>query len=52
MLAAMVFARFMDLFDSLLARSALFIIVGIGLFVVGQIFSRRKQRQRERASDA
>ena len=52
MLAAMVFARFMDLFDSLLARSALFIMVGIGLFVVGQIVSRRKQRQRERASDA
>ncbi len=52
MLAVFVFARFMDLFDSLLARSAVFVAVGVGLFVVGQLFSRRKQRQREVESHA
>ncbi len=52
MLAVFVFARFMDLFDSLLARSAVFVAVGVGLFAVGQMFSRRKQRQQEGVSDA
>lgn len=52
MLAAFVFARFLDLFDSLLARSAVFVVVGVGLFVVGQMFSRRKQRLQEPAADA
>ncbi len=52
MLAAFVFARFLDLFDSLLARSAVFVAVGVGLFVVGQLFSKRRQQQHVAVIDA
>ncbi|MGK0224364.1 MAG: putative membrane protein, partial [Limisphaerales bacterium] len=44
MLATIVFARFMDLFDSLLARSAAFVVTGIVLFLIGQLYNRRKRQ--------
>ncbi len=44
MLAALIFARFMDLFDSLLIRSLVFLLTGAGLFVMGQLYARRKRR--------
>ncbi len=45
MLAVLIFARFMDLFDSLLLRSLAFVLIGAGLFVMGQLFNRRKRQQ-------
>jgi uncharacterized membrane protein len=44
MLAALILARFVDLFDSLLIRSMVFLILGAGLFAVGMIFSRSRNR--------
>ncbi len=45
LLSALVFARFLDLFESLLMRSAIFLILGAGLFLIGNFYSRRKKRQ-------
>lgn len=46
--AAITFARYTDLFVSLLARSLVFFIAGAALFAVGIYYSRtRKQAQRE-----
>ncbi|MBT1063166.1 DUF2157 domain-containing protein [Bowmanella sp. Y26] len=42
LLAIVVFARFMDLFDSLLLRSLAFVAVGLGLFLVGWYYQRNK----------
>ena len=41
-LALLILVRFLDLFDSLLLRSLAFIVIGVGLFVVGVLFSRQK----------
>jgi uncharacterized membrane protein len=43
--AALVFARFVDLFDSLLMRSLFFLALGAGLFLIGNFYSRRKKQQ-------
>ncbi len=45
MLSAFVFARFLDLFQSLLMRSLAFLILGAALFAVGFYYSSQKQRQ-------
>jgi uncharacterized membrane protein len=42
LLNAVVIARFLDLFDSLLLRSLVFLIVGAGLFYVGHLYSKQK----------
>jgi hypothetical protein len=44
-LAGLIFVRFLDLFDSLLLRSLAFIGLGVGLFVVGIVFSRQKEKE-------
>jgi uncharacterized membrane protein len=46
--AAVVLSRYVDLFSSLLARAAVFVLLGAGLFWVGNFYS----RQRRRAEDA
>jgi uncharacterized membrane protein len=43
LLSALVFARFVDLFDSLLMRSLFFLALGAGLFLIGNFYSRRKK---------
>jgi uncharacterized membrane protein len=43
--SALVFARFVDLFDSLLMRSLFFLALGAGLFLIGNFYSRRKKLQ-------
>ncbi len=40
--ATLVFARYTDLFDSLLSRSLVFLVLGAGLFLVGNFYSRHK----------
>ncbi|GAB1267675.1 hypothetical protein NBRC116493_09280 [Aurantivibrio infirmus] len=45
MIASLIFARFLDLFDSLLSRSFAFVILGAGLMLVGILFSRQKAKQ-------
>lgn len=44
MLAVWIFARFADLFDSLLARGAMFIVMGAALFAVAVIYHRKKKK--------
>jgi uncharacterized membrane protein len=43
--SALIFARFVDLFDSLLVRSLFFLALGAGLFLIGNFYSRRKKLQ-------
>jgi uncharacterized membrane protein len=43
--SALTFARFVDLFDSLLVRSLFFLALGAGLFLIGNFYSRRKKLQ-------
>ena len=43
MLAVWIFARFADLFDSLLVRGAMFIVMGGALFAVAVIYHRKKK---------
>jgi uncharacterized membrane protein len=43
LMAAWVFARFADLFDSLLARGLMFVIMGAALFAVAVLYHRRKK---------
>ncbi|MCK5881290.1 MAG: DUF2157 domain-containing protein [Sinobacterium sp.] len=50
--SALVFARYTDLFDSLLSRSAVFIILGTSLFVVGNFYSRQKNKLDESPAGA
>ena len=45
LISALVFARFVDLFDSLLLRSLFFLALGAGLFLIGNFYSRRKKLQ-------
>lgn len=42
---ALAFARFVDLFESLLMRSLFFLALGAGLFLIGNFYSRRKKLQ-------
>jgi uncharacterized membrane protein len=46
LLAALVFARFNDLFESLLARAVVFLLLGAVMFVVGLRYSRQSERQK------
>jgi len=43
--SALVFARFTDLFDSLLMRSLFFLALGAALFLIGNFYSHRKKLQ-------
>ncbi len=45
LMAALLFARFTDLFGSLLIRSLTFVLLGVGLFAVGHFYSKHKQRE-------
>jgi uncharacterized membrane protein len=45
MLAALMVARFLDLFASLLLRSLVFLLLGAGLFYIGHLYSRQKQER-------
>lgn len=45
MLAALVIARFLDLFDSLLLRSLVFLVLGAGMFYIGRLYARQKERR-------
>lgn len=45
MLSAFTFARFLDLFQSLLMRSLAFLMLGAALFAIGIFYSKQKQRQ-------
>jgi hypothetical protein len=40
---ALIFARYVDLFESLLLRSAIFLALGAGIFVVGNFYNRSKR---------
>lgn len=46
LLAALVFARFNDLFESLLARAVVFLLLGAVLFLVGLRYSKQSERQK------
>ncbi len=50
LLSAYTFARFMDLFDSLLMRGMAFLLIGALLFAVGLYYSRQKQQSRTNAT--
>lgn len=41
--AILAMARYTDLFDSLIARAIVFLVVGIALFIVGNIYQRNKK---------
>lgn len=47
----LVFSRFTDLFHSLLLRSAVFILLGIGLFVIGHYYNSQKKQIMEARHD-
>jgi hypothetical protein len=47
MLAALVLARYVDLFESLLVRSAVFLLLGAALFGIGMLYARAKRRLAE-----
>ena len=40
--SALIFARYIDLFDSLLSRALVFLVLGVALFVIGNFYSRQK----------
>ncbi len=44
-LAALMFARYTDLFDSLISRAIVFLVVGAGLFVAGNIYNKNRQEK-------
>jgi len=48
--AALAMARYVDLFDSLLVRAAVFLALGAGLFWVGNVYARSRRRLKEAAS--
>lgn len=48
--AALVFARYSDLFESLLSRSLVFLLLGAGLFLVGNVYARSQPARPERTS--
>ena len=43
LVASLAFARYTDLFESLLSRSLVFLILGAALFLVGNFYSRQKK---------
>jgi hypothetical protein len=43
LMALLLLVRFNDLFDSLLVRSLMFVLLGLGLFIIGYFYSRHKQ---------
>lgn len=45
--ASLIFARYIDLFDSLLSRALVFLVLGVVLFVVGNFYSRQKYAQQK-----
>jgi uncharacterized membrane protein len=47
----LVFSRFTDLFHSLLLRSVVFILLGIGLFVIGHYYNSQKKQIAEAKHD-
>lgn len=47
----LIFSRFTDLFHSLLMRSAVFILLGIGLFVIGHYYNAQKKQSLEASHD-
>jgi len=47
MLSALALARFADLFDSLLVRSAVFVLLGAVLFAIGHFYFRSRRRTTE-----
>ena len=48
-LGALVYARFNDLFESLLMRSLVFVVLGAMLFFIGHLYSKRKLREQNHA---
>lgn len=48
-LGTVIFARFNDLFHSLLVRSLVFLCLGAMLFLIGHLYSKRKQRELDSA---
>lgn len=50
LMAAWVFARYVDLFDSLLARGVMFVVMGAALFAVALLYHRQKQHARTPAA--
>lgn len=52
LLAAWVFARYTDLFDSLLARGVMFVVMGSALFAVAIFYHRLKNQARPPAASA
>ncbi len=48
-LGMVIFARFNDLFHSLLMRSLVFLFLGAMLFFIGHLYSKRKQREHANA---
>lgn len=48
-LGALVYARFNDLFESLLMRSLVFVVLGAMLFFIGHLYSKRKLREQKHA---
>lgn len=44
LVSALVFARYTDLFDSLLMRALAFLLLGAGLFIAGHLYHKRRQR--------
>lgn len=49
MLAVLIYARFNDLFESLLMRSLVFVVLGAMLFFIGHLYSKRKLREHSHA---
>ena len=47
--SSLIFARYIDLFDSLLSRASVFLVLGVVLFVVGNFYSRQKINQQKYA---
>lgn len=52
LLGAWVFARFSDLFESLLARGVMFVAVGVALFVIALLYHRARKRKPDPAAAA
>lgn len=51
-LSILIFARFNDLFHSLLLRSLAFLILGATLFIIGHLYSKRKNQEISKQEDA
>jgi len=44
-LSALALARYSDMFDSLISRAIVFLVVGAGLFIAGNVYNKNKQEQ-------